>query len=138
MTKKFWCSFFTWFLMMTSCGPEKNIKSTLSKNSGGCDVQIEWLKGPSVDDKDSNKVRVSFEKDGETLTDYTLTKAGIYMKIHSHGGFDGDIAFFEDPDHPGAWIIQNFAFTMTGPWELNLSANRPGFSEESWELKVEV
>lgn len=124
---------------MTSCGPEKNVKSTLSKKSNsGSDVRLEWIKGPSVNDKDSNKVRVSFEKNGELLTDYTITQAGIYMKIHSHGGFDGDIEFLKDPDNPGKWIINNFAFTMTGPWELNLSASRGSYAEESWEIKVEV
>jgi len=121
------------FLSFSACGPEKTVKA----NFGGTDaLQLHWIAGPFVGSLDKNRVRVTLP-DG--FEDYKVDRAGIYMRIHGHGGEDQDIKITQDQEQERAWIVSNFSFTMTGPWEFIVKAvSLDGLKSESWEVPVQV
>ena len=124
--------------IVCSCGPEKSVNSGPSSGTYEPDLpMVEWIKGPETGEPGSNVVRLDFSTflmQGQELTE---PRAGIYMKIHGHGGLDEGIRMVPEEGKPGSWIISNFGFTMTGPWELNIEAQIDGMGK-FWEIPVEV
>lgn len=130
------------FVLLPSCGPEKKVsvrkKGTTELSSDK--IRSSWIRGPSVEGL--NQVRLFFtDEDGQTLSVYSVCEAWIYMKIHGHGGDDAGISFRRDTEEEDAWIIENFRFTMSGPWELHVcavSGSGAVKSKACWEVPVHV
>ena len=123
-----------------ACGPEKTIQMPVSAPTGAALIEAKWINGPLGNGATDNQVSLSFfthGSSGERITDYMVYSASIYMKIHSHGGIDDRIKI-RAGEKKGEWIIENFAFTMDGPWELRIWAGRAGREREFWEVRVEV
>lgn len=131
-------------LTFTGCGHDKSTKKSepspqvsepgtpvdgaiFSKNRT-FQVKLDWITGPINEDPSSVKVSL-FNLDGAPAEDAANFSFLPFMTVHGHPGSTKMMSV--ETEKPGVYKVQDFYFTMAGPWDLIIKATIGGAADEA-------
>jgi hypothetical protein len=147
-------------LALTACGGKSGTSKDDGPGAPGGGVQLEgatwsdgqgfqivptWVEGPAANAWSTLRLAV-FDPRGEAAPAVEITEVKPWMSVHGHGAPVKKMTVARDTAEPlssaptHVWLVDKLFFTMSGDWELLVTATVAGATPESQvaELKVEV
>ncbi len=115
--------------------PIFDAKGTYTSENKSFTLKLDWLKKPGVSELEH--LRITFANRDRTLPEKVeAVKFLPFMTIHGHpGATRRQTVTSENQDN--TYIVQGFSFTMSGPWDLIVTATING-KQDKLVIPVEV
>jgi hypothetical protein len=127
-------------VLTTGCGSSAHHKNAAPTSpssddatlatSGAFSVRLLWLDGPNV--SRNSTLRLSFfAPGGEPATTVADVSVRLWMTTMVHGGGDAQQKTHWVEGVASDVVVDNFSFTMGGPWDVHVKATVNGQADEA-------